>query len=72
MGQRGVLSVKRGPIGASKITVPVLGGNRARDHLGLIDRILKRNMVAKHLATQFPNDGSPVRQHPEVRNLREL
>ena len=48
--------LKRGevPGGASKITVPVLGGNPSRDQLGLIDRIMKRSAIVKYLYERFP------------------
>ena len=47
--------LRRGEVqgGPSKITIPVLAGNKARDVMGLIDRILKRTTIVKHLFERF-------------------
>ena len=48
--------IRRGEIqnNGSKITVPLLGGNKGKDILGLIDRISKRCLIVKFLHQKFP------------------
>ena len=46
--------IKRGEVGASKITISVLAGNASRDQVGLIARVAKRSAIVKFLFERFP------------------
>ena len=51
-----MVMLRRGEVtgGPSKLTVPVLGGNKFKEQMGLIERLLKRKIVARFLLDKFP------------------
>ena len=45
--------LKRGELTPAKITVPALAGNKGKDILGIIELVLKRTAMVKHLKEEF-------------------